>query len=311
MSSLPRTLTRLAALFSIGAVLLVGLVAAFFYVTDYPGPSDEDRIVWVKPGSSLSAIAQTLEQDGLIKSASLFKLAGRIGGDHMRAGEFLVPAHSSINQILHLLKDGASYQRQLTIPEGWTSREIVARIAAAEFMTGDAPDPATIPEGSLLPETYGYDRGADRGALVERMKAAHEVALDAAWAARDPHPGITSKQDALILASIVEKEAGHDAERGRIARAFLNRLEKGMKLEADPTVIHAVELLSGKPLDRPLSRKDLKTQSPYNTYVSRGLPPGPICHPGLASIKAVLNAPPGDDLFFVADGTGGHAFAKT
>lgn len=305
------SLSRLAALFAFGAVLLVGMVAGFLYLTDHAGPATQDQVIWVKPGSSLGSIARDLERDGLIKSAGLFKLAGRVEGGHVRAGEFVVPAYSSINDILGLLKNGAVYQRQITIPEGWTSREIVARIAAADYLVGAVPDPNTIREGSLMPETYGYDRGTDRAALIARMAAAQSAALDAAWEARTPHPGIKTKQDVLVLASIVEKEAGHDAERGRIARAFLNRLELGMKLEADPTVIHAVELKTGKPLERPLSRKDLRTPSPYNTYYSAGLPPSPICHPGLASIKAVLNAPPGDDLFFVADGTGGHVFAKT
>jgi len=308
----------LAAGFAFAALLFLGGGGYLFWQTERPGPASDEQILWVKPGSSLSSVARDLEKGGLVRSSQFFKLAGRVAGGPVRAGEFVVPAQSSVSDILRILQNGAPFQRQVTIPEGWNKRQVLARLAEDPFLTGDLPAADAVKEGSILPETYGFERGTERAVLLERMKRAQADALndvlgdDPAFPPELLKTGRDPVEALITLASIVEKEAGHDAERGRIARAFLNRLGRNMRLEADPTVIYAVELAQdGAPLERPIYKRDLKLQSPYNTYVTAGLPPGPISNPGVASIQAVLSAPPGNELFFVADGTGGHVFAAT
>ncbi len=228
------------------------------------------------------------------------------GDGPLHAAEFAFPAHASLDEILSVLRTARPVQHHLTIPEGLTARQIAAVVAQADAATGSA---GAIAEGSVLPQTYDYERGTDRAALVDRAKAAMEKVVQAAWANRAPGLPLASPRDAVILASIVERETAKPEERAHVASVYLNRLRQGMRLDADPTVIYAVSDGAGV-LDRPLSKADLRRDEPYNTYRVAGLPPGPICSPGRDAIEAVLHPLESDDLYFVADGSGGHVFSR-
>jgi UPF0755 protein len=229
------------------------------------------------------------------------------GEGTLHAAEFAFPAHVSIRLVLAILRSGHPVEHRLTIAEGLTAQQIVAVLAHAEAMTGDV---RAFPEGSVLPQTYDYEYGADRSVIVVRAKAAMDKDLAAAWADRAPGLPLSSPRDALILASIVERETAKPEERPHVAAVYLNRLRLGMRLQADPTVIYAASNGSGV-LDHPLTRADLVRQDPFNTYRSAGLPPAPICSPSLDSLHAVLHPMASDDLYFVADGTGGHVFSRS
>ena len=239
----------------------------------------------------------------------IFALGTRLfaGGRPLRAGEYRFPAGVSARAAMQRMLDGDSMQRRLVVAEGLTAVEVLALVAAAEGLEGEAPPAA---EGALLPETYFYSWGDERAPLVARMAAAMRETLAGLWAARAPGLPLDSAEAALTLASIVEKETALAAERPRVAAVFLNRLRRGMPLQSDPTVIYALTGGDGA-LDRPLLRADLAAPSPYNTYLNAGLPPGPIANPGRASIAAVLQPAETRELYFVADGQGGHAFAET
>jgi UPF0755 protein len=228
------------------------------------------------------------------------------GEGPIRAAEYQFPAHASLAEVLDVLRNGKPVLRRLTIPEGLTARQIAALLGRAEGMTGEAPIAA---EGAILPETYAYQWSDDRVALSRRAEAAMTAALNAAWAERAAGLPLASPRDVLVLASIVERETGIAEERPRIAGVFLNRLKRGMPLQSDPTVAYAVG--NGMPLDRPLSKTDLDRDSPFNTYRVKGLPPGPIAAPGLAALRAVTKPLATEELYFVADGSGGHVFART
>ena len=288
-----------------GGVFYAALSSAY----DAPGPLAAEKILYLPPGSGGKATAAKLENEGVVDSAFYFHLLARlhrIGGE-LKAGEYQFKAHMSIAEVIALLQSGKTYQHKLTIAEGLTSAEIAALVNAAETMTGTVDVP---PEGSLLPETYSYSYGDARPALIARMKKSMSDTLQALWPARADNPFIKTPQDAVTLASIVEKETGVATERPRVAGVFLNRLKTGMPLQSDPTVIYAVTMGKEK-LNRGITRSDLNTDSPYNTYVKTGLPPGPIANPGKASINAVLHPEANNYLYFVADGSGGHAFAAT
>jgi len=208
--------------------------------------------------------------------------------------------------IMRMIRRGEIVHHLVTIPEGFTSQAVIDTLDGTSILTGSAPIP---PEGAVLPETYEVQRGEDRAAVLQRMMDARDQLLAALWAQRRPDLPLTSPEQAVILASIVEKETGLASERPRVAAVFLNRLQKGMKLESDPTVIYG--LTRGVPLGRGIRESELTAPTPYNTYVIEGLPPTPICNPGRAALAAVLDAPRTDELYFVADGTGGHAFSST
>lgn len=274
-----------------------------------PGPLVEDAIVLLKEGSSVTTIARELSAAGAIRNETLFVAAVRFKGAQaaLKAGEYKIPAGSSVLDVIALLVEGKSILHFFTAPEGKTTAQILRDIAADDTLVGDLT--LTPPEGDLLPETYAYTRGETRDGMVRLMQKAQDRLIEALWNDRATDLPFTTREEAIILASIVEKETGVPDERGRIASVFVNRLKRGMRLESDPTVIYG--LTGGEPLGRGLRVSELRKETPYNTYLIKGLPPTPIANPGRASIEAVLNPADTKEIFFVADGTGGHAFAET
>lgn len=307
---LGRLFRLLLTLAVLGAVVAV---AGWFYLQDRiaaPGPLAAPRVVVIEKGSSSAAIGARLEREGVIEDDLLFRLALRLSGDSrpLRAGEYEFAAGQPIPAIIDQLRAGRTVIRRFTVPEGLTVAEVLKIVREVEGLEGDISlRPA---EGTLLPETYHFSLGDSRDSVVQRMRQAMTEALDAAWEKRQQDLPLVSKQEALTLASIVEKETGQPDERPRVAAVFVNRLRLGMRLESDPTTIYGITKGSG-PLDRTLTRNDVQTPSAYNTYSIAGLPPGPIANPGRAAIEATLNPIKTKELFFVADGTGGHAFAET
>ncbi len=296
-------------------ILLVALAAAaliaFLYVTREwrgSGPAARPVAITVADGSTLAGAARVLEQAGAIRSRSRFlRLAKLFGSDApIRAGEYEVPAHASAADILALLQGGRTKQRLVTIPEGSPSVIVRDKLMAEPLLTGTVEVP---PEGSVLPDSYSFDRGDSRAAVLARMRKAMASELARAWKARKPGTAVANPRDALILASIVEKETGIPAERRIVAAVYSNRLRAGMKLQADPTVIYPIT--QGRPLGRRIRRSELDADNGYNTYARAGLPRGPIANPGRASIAAVLDPAASRALYFVADGKGGHVFAET
>jgi UPF0755 protein len=304
---------RILAALLILAVLGAG--AAFFAVQyedqnfAAPGPSTSETIVMVAPGSSLPRIAGQLEQEGVVEDAFLFRIGvmRREATTLLKAGEYAFPAGVSMARVMEMLVSHEAIQHRITIAEGLTVAMAIRIIEADPILTGEITE--IPPEGSLLPETYLFERGVTRQEMIGRMREAQTRLLEALWPNRQADLPFGTMEEALIIASIVEKETGIAAERPRIASVFTNRLRIGMKLESDPTIIYG--LTGGEPLGRGLRVSELERPNPYSTYQIDGLPPTPICNPGRDAIAAVLNPPEGEDLFFVADGTGGHAFART
>lgn len=270
----------------------------------------EDKVVTIPQGSGVAKIANILKGEGVIDNPLTFRLMLRLNklDKSLKAGEFLFPAKVTPEKAAHILEEGKTVLYRLTFPEGLTSVEMIDLLNAQEGLEGRV---LSIPaEGSLLPETYTYARGMKRDHIVAQMQQHMSQALDELWEKRQDDLPIKTKEEALILASIVEKETAISSERGMVAGVFVNRLNKRMRLQTDPTVVYGITL-GERDLGRPLSKKDLKTPTPYNTYTNYGLPPGPICNPGRASIEAVMNPTKTKALYFVADGTGGHAFANS
>jgi UPF0755 protein len=272
-----------------------------------PGPLAESAQI-VVPRGGTAAIAEALAERRVIADPRAFMAAIWLtrGDGAIRAAEFTFPARASLRDVLEVLRKARPVQRRVTIPEGLTARQIAAVLERAEGLIGEMPE---VGEGEILPETYAYQWGDTRAALVRRAEQAMDQALAEIWAARAPNLPISTPREALILASIVERETGQAAERGRVAGVFINRLRRGMMLQSDPTAAYAAA--DGGLLERPLTRADLDRDHPFNTYRIRGLPPGPIASPGRDSLRAVTRPEATDFIFFVADGTGGHAFART
>jgi UPF0755 protein len=288
--------------------LLVG-AGTYWFLWAAPGPRAGPHTIIVEEGSTLSSVARQLEQAGAIPgSARTYGLMARIfgSGDPVQAGEFEIPAGAGGSEVLDFLQHGKPVQRLITVTEGMPSIIIQEKLAANQYLTGPVP---TIAEGSALPDSYGYKRGEPRQAVAARMQSAMAKTLDSLWAKRKPTCPVSTKEEAIILASIVEKETGKASERRTIAGVYCNRLRIGMKLDADPTVIYPVT--KGKPLGRRILRSELNADTGYNTYRRPGLPLGPIANPGRESIAAVLDPAPTQALYFVADGTGGHVFSNT
>ena len=275
-----------------------------------PGPLEEAIIVPVERGDGLGAVADRLEEAGAISNATVFRIGARYAGQEqaLKFADYEIPAGASMEEVLAIVTSGVGKTYSVTIPEGFTSWQVVERLKANPDLTGELE--AVPPEGSLAPNTYSFARGATRDSVLEQMAAAQTDILDEAWLVRDPETPLRSKEEALILASIVEKETGIAGERPQVASVFVNRLNRGMKLQTDPTVIYGITLGEGS-LGRGLRRSELDAATPYNTYVIDGLPPTPIANPGKAAIEAVMNPAETEFLYFVADGTGGHAFART
>ncbi|MBW3098705.1 endolytic transglycosylase MltG [Pseudohoeflea coraliihabitans] len=277
-----------------------------------PGPLDQTTAFMVPEGAGFNQVAAGLEQRGIISDQRIFKVAGKtvLGDDTIKAGEYEIRANASMAQILEQMRAGKSILHTLTIPEGFTTAQVIERIKAHDMLEGELP--AELPaEGDLLPETYKFSRGTERADILRQMQRGQQRALDQIWARRAPDLPLKSKEELVILASIVEKETARADERPHVASVFFNRLERGMRLQSDPTVIYGVFGGEGKPSDRPIYKSDLEKETPYNTYVISGLPPTPIANPGRESMEAVANPSRTKDLYFVADGYGGHAFAET
>lgn len=289
---------------------LVALVAAVMMVRGWggSGPAPRTLTVQVAEGSSLASAARALESAGAITSASRFRLFARVfgSGEPIKAGEYRIPPRTSPSDILKMLQGGKVLQRLVVVPEGYPSVLVHDALANADGLTGNVPVPA---EGSVLPDSYAFQRGDTRASVVARMQKAMRDYLAAAWAKRKPGIAVTTPQQAIILASIVEKETGKPSERRTVAAVYANRLKRGMPLQADPTVIYPIT--KGRPLGRRILRSELQAKNGYNTYAEAGLPIGPIANPGRASIDAVLDPAQSNALYFVADGTGGHVFADT
>jgi UPF0755 protein len=294
----------------IGAAALVVAALVVIYVLWWaPGPKSGPHDIIIKEGSTIGSVSRLLAKEGAIPgTARTFYVMARLFGSHDRiqAGEFRIPRGMGGASILDLLQHGKPLQRLVTVTEGMPSIVVEEKLASNPYLAGPTPD---ISEGSLLPDSYGYQRGESRAALVGRMQKAMTRTIDVLWPNRSNDCPVATPDDAIILASIVEKETGKPGERPMIAGVYCNRLRIGMKLDADPTVIYPVT--KGKPLGRRILKSELHAQNGYNTYERPGLPEGPIANPGKASIEAVLHPAQTKALYFVADGTGGHVFANT
>lgn len=290
-----------------GACLLIGYVA---HVLSTPVQLAETTSLVIPSGSSVHDIANQLQQEGVIENADFFKLYTRLTKNHtkLKAGEYKFEGTITLRDVLKTLESGEVVSRFITIPEGLMTSQILAIIENTPYLKGAIPE--GIEEGSLLPETYDYHLNESRENLIMRMQKSMQQTIDELWETRIDDLPIKTKREAIILASIVEKETGMAGERQHVASVFINRLRIPMRLQSDPTTIYAITKGAYK-LERPLTFKDLEIEDPYNTYHIDRLPPGPIANPGKDAIAAVLNPLETDDLYFVADGTGGHAFAKT
>lgn len=294
---------------ALAAAVMLVLGALFVVVPWYrSGPLAKDTPFIVPDGSSLGSVSAKLEREGMIHSASGFRLRARLfgGGAPIKAGEFMLPKGASAAKVLEVIQGDDVLRRFVTVPEGMPSIMVYERLMAQPYLTGPVAVPA---EGSVLPNSYDFQRGESRQAVLARMQKAMQRELAAAWAKRKPGLVVKTPQEALTLASVVEKETGKPAERRMVAGLYSNRLRQNIMLQADPTIIYPIT--KGKPLGRRIRQSEIQAVNAYNTYTMVGLPQGPITNPGLASIKAVLDPMPTDALYMVADGTGGHAFAAT
>ncbi|HHZ08939.1 MAG TPA: endolytic transglycosylase MltG [Rhizobiales bacterium] len=303
--------------FMMSAVVLLVLAggAMVWYgksVFEGPGPAQTVSTVLIKPNTGVQEIAQLLERRGLISDARIFQIGLRAYGNEskLKAGEYEIKPQASMRDIMDLLKSGKSVLYSLTIPEGLTVEQAFQRIAEHEALEGDMP--AELPaEGSLAADTQRFTRGTKRQQIIDRMLAQQKKLVEEVWARRRDDLPIANVNEFVTLASIVEKETARGDERSRVAAVFINRLKKGMRLQSDPTIIYGLFGGKGKPADRPIYQSDIDKPTPYNTYIIDGLPPTPIANPGRAALEAVANPSETDELYFVADGTGGHAFATT
>ncbi len=297
-------------LLAIAAVPLIALGWAAWLVVG-PGPRSPDgrpSDVVLETGARLPSIAASLARAHVIGSALAFVTAAELtrAAPRLQAGEYEFPSGASLWRVLTMIRTGVIVRHFLTVPEGVAARTVADILARSDVLVGRSPTP---PEGAVLPETYQVRRGETRAQVLARMRQARDRLLVQLWRERVPGLPYADPEQAVTLASIVEKETAEPRERARIAGLFINRLRTGMRLESDPTVIYA--LTNGDPLGRPLRASELTTPSPYNTYRVAGLPPTPIANPGRASLEAALRPARTGDLYFVADGTGGHVFAAT
>lgn len=297
------------ALLVVGGVVGAG-IAVVSSQSRAPGPLASDRVLIIPKDSGLAEIADLLQQEGMIGHPWVFRVSALISGNwtKLKAGEYLFKARASQAEILDIIADGKVVEHSITIPEGLTSEQIVARLRDNDLLSGDI---IQVPrEGSILPDTYRIPRGFSRQAIIDRMARDQRAVLARIWERKPADLPIKTPQELVVLASIVEKETGRADERPRVAGVFINRLNRRMKLQSDPTIVYGI--VGGKgTLGRSILRTEITQATPYNTYVIDGLPPGPIANPGRAAMEAVINHSRTKDLYFVADGSGGHAFAET
>jgi UPF0755 protein len=302
------------AIITILLVAMIGTGAAYYYgkqKLEAPGPLQQDKVVNIPPRSGMSDIADTLQREGVIDNnrwafiGAVFALKAR---SDLKPGEYQFLRNASLRDVIGTIVDGKVVQHAITIPEGLTSEQIVARLTDNDIFSGSVHE---IPrEGTLLPETYKFPRGTSRDQVIARMQQAQKRIVAEIWDHRNPDIPVKTPEQLVTLASIIEKETGKADERSRVAAVYVNRLRQKMKLQSDPTIIYG--LVGGKgTLGRPIKRSEITQPSPYNTYVVDGLPPGPIANPGRASLEAAANPARTRDLFFVADGSGGHTFTET
>lgn len=300
--------------FSFAVLAMIAAGGLFYWGSqEYvkPGPLTKATRVVVPKGAGLRSIGDALSRNQVIDSALLFWASVRLQKkeDAFKAGEYLFDQGVSMRDVVEKLVEGKSILYKITLPEGLTSQQIVTLLRENDVLTGEISE--IPPEGSLLPNTYTFGRGTSRPQIIERMKTAQDNALKRIWERRVGDLPIKSPEELVILASIVEKETAKADERPRVAGVFINRLRRGMRLQSDPTIIYGIFGGAGKPKDRPILQSDITGATPYNTYVIPALPPTPIANPGLAAMEAVASPSVTNELYFVADGTGGHVFAET
>ncbi|MFP3943666.1 MAG: endolytic transglycosylase MltG [Alphaproteobacteria bacterium] len=313
-----RGFLSLAGKISVGVLIaaIIGVFLAYYYwqqAYTAPGPvaaeGADHTIFSVERGMPLGAIARSLERRGLISDSFVFTIGVRLSGGagNMKAGEYAIPSQATMKEIARILRDGDAILHKLTVAEGLTVAQVLRMVEEHKALSGELTlKPA---EGTLMPETYLFQRGMPRDELIEKMRQKKLSFLDEMWEKRSDNLPFDTPYEALILASIVEKETGVASERPLVASVFINRLRKGMRLQSDPTIIYGIT--GGEPLGRRIRRSELERETPYNTYKVSGLPPTPIANPGRDSIEAVLSPPDTDYIYFVADGSGGHAFASS
>ena len=295
-------------------ILIVTGVALYFGKREFdgPGPLSTSSTVVIKQASSVRDIGELLARRGMISNSRVFQIGVRAHGNdgRLKAGEYEIKAGASMRQIMETLKSGRSVLYSLTIPEGLTVVRALERIAGHEELVGDMPA-ETPPEGSLVADTQRFARGTTRAEIIDKMSKDQKRLVESIWRRRNPDLPLADINEFVTLASIVEKETGRADERTRVAGVFINRLRTGIRLQSDPTIIYGIFGGEGKPADRPIYRSDIDTPTPYNTYAIDGLPPTPIANPGRAALEAVANPSRTEELYFVADGAGGHVFART
>ncbi|CAN7241668.1 endolytic transglycosylase MltG [Ensifer adhaerens] len=303
--------------FVMTVIVFVALAAAgtvYYAMHQYEkaGPLEANKNFIVRSGAGISEIASGLERGNIITDGRVFRFVSEayLDNDTLKAGEYEIKAGSSMQEIMQLLKSGKSILYSVSLPEGLTVKQMFHRLSDDEVLVGDLPQELPA-EGSLKPDTYKFTRGTKRVEIVQQMAAAQKALVDQIWEKRDPNLPVSTVEEFVTLASIVEKETGRADERPRVASVFINRLDKGMRLQSDPTIIYGIFGGDGKPADRPILKSDLDKDTPYNTYIIKGLPPTAIANPGRAALEAVANPSRTPELYFVADGTGGHVFAVT
>ena len=307
-----------SGLFTVALVAMVtlsGIGLVVYHQYESPGPLESTRTIVVPKGEGRIAIAERLEREGIIANRWTFigghlmqSMFGVRKTPELKAGEYELKEHASMRQVMDVLAEGKSILYKVTVPEGLTSQQIVERLKGEANLTGEITKPPA--EGTLLPDTYQFSKGASRQEIVDKMQTGMQKSLAKLWEGRQPDLPLRTVEEAVTFASIVEKETGKVEERDRVAAVFYNRLKKGMRLQSDPTIIYGITGGQGS-LGRGLTRAEIDTKTPYNTYQINGLPPGPIANPGRAALEATLNPAKTNDLYFVADGSGGHTFSET